>query len=60
MASGNGTVWKILGFVVTVIIIASGIIYGYATMGHTVEDNSDDIAEIKPKVEEHGKYIENQ
>lgn len=47
MAKMNGTIWKILGFAVTVVVLAGGLIYQYATMGHTVEDNCEDITAVE-------------
>ena len=51
MSKKNGTIWKIISILVTLSVLAGGAIYGYASLNHEVEDNSEVIAEIKPKVE---------
>lgn len=56
MAEKNGTVWKILGFALALIGVAVTVIYGYATMGHTVEDQGEDIAEMKPDVKQNTEH----
>lgn len=53
----NGTIWRIISIGMTVVIIAVGIIYGYADIGHQVDTNCDDIKEMKPDV---GKNTEHR
>ncbi len=50
----NGTIWKIVSIVITIIIVAGGIIYGYASLEHQVADN----AKMQPKVDTHETYID--
>lgn len=56
MTKKNGTIWRIISIGITVGIVAAGIIYGYADVDHQVDDNCDDIKEMKPNVEENTKH----
>lgn len=56
-SKGNGTIWKVISIGITIVIIAAGIIYGYADIGHQVGDNCEDIKEMKPDV---GKNTEHR
>jgi hypothetical protein len=47
----NGSLWKIISVVITLAVVGGSIIFGYATLGHNVGDNCDDIAEMKPIVQ---------
>lgn len=56
MTKKNGTIRRIISLGITLTIIAAGIIYGYADIGHQVGDNCDDIKEMKPDVEKNTEH----
>jgi len=56
MTRKNGTIWRIISLVVTVVIIAVGVIYGYADIGNQVGHNCEDIMEMKPNVKKNTEY----
>lgn len=43
MAKKNGTIWKILGVVISVVVIAVTVVVGYTRLEEQVEDNMIDV-----------------
>ncbi len=56
MKSGNGIIWKIISILVTLGVLAGGAIYGYASLNHEVDDNSEDIAALEPDVQKNNEH----
>ena len=55
----NGTVLRVSSTVITIVVIAVGVIYGYATLNRDVEGNCKDIAVMQPIVDSnHDSIIE--
>lgn len=52
----NGNLWKIVSIVITLLIVATGVIMGYTNIGHQVGDNSEDIESMKPEVEKNKEH----
>lgn len=55
--ANNSTIWKIISILVTLGVLAGGAIYGYASLNHEVEDNSEEIKEMKPIIKTHDRTI---
>lgn len=61
MANKNGMIWKIVGTIITLTVIAAGVVAGYTTLGHQVDDNADDIETMEPEVQKNSEYrIQNE
>lgn len=43
MAKKNGTIWKILGIAISLVIIGVGIVVGYTRLEEQVADNTIDV-----------------
>lgn len=52
MAKKNGNIKYYIGMALTIIVIAAGVIYGYATLEHQVADNT----KMQPKVEQNTEH----
>ena len=52
----NGIIWKIVGILITLGVLAVGVIYGYANLGHEVAENCKDIAVIAPEVQKNTEH----
>ena len=50
MAKNNGQIWKIIGVLTTLGVLAVSVVYGYATLTAQVNSNCAEIETIKPVV----------
>jgi hypothetical protein len=56
MAKMNGT-WKIIGIIVSVVVVLLGAAVAYGLLSGDVQHNSQSIEEIRPKVQAHERQI---
>lgn len=56
MTRRNGTIWKVIGTVITLALIAAGIVAAYTEMGHQVKDNCEDIEAMQPEVQKNSEH----
>lgn len=48
---GNGVWWRRAGVIVAILVVASGVVGGYAVLGWKTEDNSEEIAQLDAHIE---------
>lgn len=58
MAKNGTLIFKIIGFALTIIVLAGTIIYGYASLGHQVEDNTKMQPDVKLNTEHRHRFEE--
>ena len=51
MAKQNGTIWKIVGILITVLIVAGGAVFGYGILSGQVRHNTETVKQVCARVD---------